>query len=249
MKICLAGPSAAKFLGDELYRAPFYLESFISMREWLIPLIKDCEFFLLDSGAFSFMSGKERVDFDEYLDRYIQFIRQNNIEHFFELDLDSVIGLEKVENLRRRLEDETGRRCIPVWHKSRGKEYFIRMCEEYDYVAIGGIAGKEITKGDYPYFHWFIDTAHRNNCKIHGLGFTSLSGIYEYPFDSVDSTSWVSGSRFGTLYHFNGRKLVVVDTDGMRKRTDIDSQDWWKSINRHNYYEWIKFQRYADANL
>lgn len=247
MKICLAAPSSRKFLSDEFDKCKYMLESFYSMKDWLIPIIKRCDLFLLDSGAFTFMSSKKgaEVDFDEYLTRYIEFINKHDIKYFFELDIDSVVGIEEVERLRARLERETGKKCIPVFHKSRGKEYFIKMCQEYDYIAIGGIVTKEIMPSEHKYFRWFIDTAHSYGCKIHGLGYTNVKGMYIYNFDSVDSTTWQSGSKFGTLYHFNGRKLYEVDTKNRRRRTDIPTD----RINRHNYYEWVKFQEYADKNL
>lgn len=213
------------------------------MEDWLIPIIKECEFFMLDSGAFTFMNkSKTKIDFNDYLTKYIQFINDNDIKYFFELDVDNIIGLKGVEELRERLERETGKKCIPVWHKSRGKEYFINLCKNYDYVAIGGIVTKEIKPNEYKYFKWFIDVAHENNCKIHGLGFTNLKGLKKYKFDSVDSTSWTSGGRFGSLYWFNGNDLKQVDTTGRKRRTDISTN----KINRHNYYEWVKYQKYMN---
>lgn len=158
---------------------------------------------------------------------------KHDIKYFFELDIDAVVGLEEVEKLRKRLEAETGKKCIPVWHKSRGKEKFIEMCKEYDYVAIGGIVTKEIKPVEHKYFKWFIDTAHFYGCKIHGLGFTNLKGLYIYNFDSVDSTSWGSGWRFGSMYHFTGRELKMVDTGKRRRREDISHQ----LLDQHNFYE------------
>ena len=246
MKICLAAPSSRKFLVNEYGRCKYMLESFFSMTDWLIPVIKQCDFFMLDSGAFTFMNNcKTDVDFDEYLTKYIEFINKHDIQYFFELDVDVIVGLEEVERLRKRLETETGKKCIPVWHRSRGKENFIEMCKEYDYVAIGGIVTREIKPQDYPYFKWFIDTAHSYGCKIHGLGFTNLKGLYIYDFDSVDSTSWVAGGKFGTLYHFNGREMKQVDTGNRKRRKDLSTDP----INRHNYYEWVKFQEFADKYL
>lgn len=244
MKVCLAAPSSRKFLENEYHHCKYMLESFFSMPKWLVPIIKQCDFFMLDSGAFTFMNNfKGEVDFDEYLTRYIEFINENDIKYFFELDVDSVAGLEEVERFRKRLEKETGKKPIPVWHKSRGKQYFIDMCREYDYVAIGGIVTKEIKPKEYKYFRWFIDTAHSYGCQIHGLGFTNLNGIKIYNFDSVDSTRWTTGGKFGSLYWFDGRNLNVVDT-GDRRRKDINTD----KINRHNYYEWVKFQYYADIH-
>lgn len=246
MRICLASISTRKFLGDDLKHCKFMLESFYYIEDWEIPLIKECDFFLLDSGAFTFMNNsKTDVDFDAYLTSYIEFINKHDIKYFFELDIDAVVGLEEVERLRKRLETETGKKCIPVWHKSRGKEKFIEMCKEYDYVAIGGIVTKEIKPAEHKYFKWFIDTAHSYGCQIHGLGFTNLKGLYIFNFDSVDSTSWVSGGRFGAMYHFTGRELKIVDTGKRRRREDISHQP----LDRHNFFEWVKFQNYAEKYL
>lgn len=246
MKICLACPSSRKFLLNDYTHCRYMLESFFYVTDWLIPVIKQCDFFLLDSGAFTFMNNsKNAVDFDEYLTRYIEFINKHDIQYFFELDIDAIAGLKEVERLRKRLEMETCKKCIPVWHRSRGKEKFITMCKEYDYVAIGGIATKEIKPNEYKYLKWFIDTAHSYNCKIHGLGFTNLQGLYIYNFDSVDSTSWVGGSKFDKLYHFNGMGISQVATGNRRRRKDISADN----INRHNFYEWVKFQKFADMYL
>src|SRR5690625_4895543 len=123
--------------------------------------------FLLDSGAFTFMSNVKNVDFKGYLRKYIQFINTHDIQHFFELDIDSVVGIKKVEEYRNILEKETGKRCIPVWHKSRGKQYFKDMVKEYEYVAIEVLVTGEIKRSEFKYFAWIIEQAHKHNCKIH----------------------------------------------------------------------------------
>jgi hypothetical protein len=197
--------------------------------------------FLLDSGAFTFMNGKKSNNFDDYLTKYIHFINKYDIKYFFELDVDSVVGYEKVKQLRNRLERETGKRCIPVWHKSRGKEEFLKMCDEYDYVAIGGIVTKEIKKEEYPFFKWFITEAHKRKCKIHGLGFTALDDLKKYHFDSVDSTSWKSGGRFGQLHRFTNNTIKTI--------TQKSKRAVYKKIDENNFNEWVKFQKYAEKYL
>lgn len=223
----------------------YVLESFayIKPNDVIVPLIPFFKGFLLDSGAFTFMAQtKGPVDFDEYLRRYIAFIKKHDIQHFFELDVDSVVGYEKVKEYRRILERETGRRCIPVWHRARGKEDFLRMCEEYDYVAIGGIVTKEIRPSEHRYFPWFIREAHKRGAKIHGLGYTNLSGLSKYHFDSVDSSSWTSGNRFGHLYKFTGRGLQQIHKPpGTRVKARITA------IN--NFVEWVKFSEWAETHL
>mgnify|MGYP000641696043 CR=1 FL=1 len=69
---------------------------------------------ILDSGAFSAFSGKNNgFDWDSYVRKYADFILKNNIQKFFELDIDVVVGLRKVEYYRRYLEDKTGRKLFP----------------------------------------------------------------------------------------------------------------------------------------
>lgn len=221
------------------------LESFYYVDEWTIKLLPYFGDFLLDSGAFTFMinNKKGNIDWLDYINRYAKFIKDYNIDKFFELDIDSLVGYEKVLEYRKILEKKTGKKCIPVWHKSRGKEEFIKMCKEYDYVAIGEIVSKEIIPAEYKYFTWFINTAHKYGTKIHGLGFTNLEGLKKYHFDSVDSTSWTTGNRFGAVYKFNGTTMEKVNKpDGCRLS---DS----KKTAVHNFNEWVKFQRYAEHNL
>ena len=246
MKIFLAGHTSflGKPLTKELVSGVYVLESFFyanQKTEQYIPYFKD---FLLDSGAFTFFSsGKKDINWDEYVERYAKFIVKNNINHFFELDIDKLVGYEKVLDLREKLETMTGRKCIPVWHKGRGKDEFLKMCDEYKYVAVGGIVSKEITKEQYDLFKWLITEAHKRGCKIHGLGFTNLEGVTKYNFDTVDSTSWTTGNRFGAIYKFNGR---TMEKFGKKKGQRIG--DYYKALV-NNYIEWVKFQQYADIML
>ena len=249
MKIYLAGqyPWKGEGIYDDIIQKcnVAILESYYYADEWTektIPLLKN---FLLDSGAFTFMSNakKGNIAWKKYIDGYVDFINRNKVKHFFELDIDCIVGYENVLKIRKYIEEKTGRKCIPVWHKSRGKDEFLKMCEEYDYVAIGGIVSKEITQNEYPYFTWFINEAHKRGAKIHGLGFTNLKGLEKYKFDSVDSTSWTTGNRFGSVYFFNGKTIVKYDKKPGQRLADS------KAVAVHNFNEWVKFQKYAEKNL
>lgn len=249
MKVCLAGTACLqgenkKIIGESDY----ILESFYYIENWQIPALKKCKLFLLDSGAFTMFSSGHNMtekDWDDYVTKYINFINEHDIKYFFELDIDRLVGLKKVEEIRRRIEKETGKKCIPVWHKERGWKYFEKMCKEYDYVAIGGIAknpnGKQIEK----LFPYFIKFAHQNKCKIHGLGYTSVKGLKKYHFDTVDSTSWTSTGRFGSIPKFKDGKLITVKKpqNARIKKSALEE------LQKISYREWVKFQKYADKNL
>lgn len=155
------------------------------------------------------------------------------------------MGLREVERLRARLEQLTGKQPIPVWHKGRGKDYFLGMARDYPYIALGGIAIKEIPKNIFEQsFPWFINKAHEAGAKIHGLGYTSISGLYKYHFDSTDSTAWLYGNRGGYLYSFNeitGEMGKIKAPKDYRLKSH-DAALW-------NFNEWVKFQEYAKKYL
>lgn len=246
MKVCLAGTSCLKNNQEEYKNIPFLLESFYTIKEWQIPYIKNTEFFLLDSGAFTFMNNfKGKVNWQEYIDKYADFIIKNNIKYFFELDIDVIVGYDKVKEYTKYLENKVGRQCIPVWHKSRGIKEWERITKEYNYVAIGGIVIKEIKQKDYKYFIPLLEIAKKNNCKVHGLGFTSMKWLKKLKFYSVDSTSWTSGCRFGIMYRFYNNKLVQIKKP-INTRIKKTKEN---EVVKNNLKEWIKFQNYADKYL
>lgn len=229
---------------DKILNKPYILESFYycdDYTERLIPYFGD---FLLDSGAFTFMQGTSgAVDWDEYIERYAEFIRKNNISKFFELDIDSVVGYDNVKPMRRKLENLANRQSIPVWHKSRGIEEYKRLCDEYPYVALGGIVSGEFTKADYRLFPALIAEAHKRNAKVHGLGFTNLSLLPHYHFDSVDSTAWTTGNRFGFVYRFDGKTMQKIEPKRGQKLGNP------RKVALNNFTEWIKYQRYAETHF
>ena len=233
------------------FRSKYVLESYfyLKSKKRAIEMIKQHKYkhFMLDSGAFTYLAQQNNgnnisVDWDEYLDGYISFINRMNIDEFFELDIDNVVGLKKVEEMRFRLERETHKRCIPVWHFGRGKEYYIKMCKEYDYIAFGGIItdgipNKEILR----YLPWFTETAHKYGCKVHGLGVT-CKGIEKYGLDSVDSTTWLSGSRFGQIAQFDGTRVKNVARASLIGKRVYNA----KGLDAHNFNEWLKYQAWLE---
>lgn len=205
---------------------------------------------ILDSGAFTAINDKsgkyKNFDWDNYCNKYIEFIKKSNQKKFFELDIDCVVGLKKVEYYRKLIEDKTGIAPIVCWHENRGKEYWIESCEKHPYVAVGTTnAAKQgrLFRQNPLYLKWFIEIAHKSNTKIHGLGYTNTKLLNKLHFDSVDSTTWLSGGRFGQIYKFeNGSMEYTCPPENMKAKNHIQA-------NVHNFKQWIKFQKYAEKYL
>lgn len=246
MKLCLA--STSDLVGENrnyLKNARFLLESFYYIKEWQMDILNSRELFLLDSGAFTFLnaSKQKEINWKEYIDRYADFINKYDIKHFFELDIDSLVGYEQVKKYRDYLEEKTHKKCIPVWHKNRGLEEWIKLTRDYDYVALGGIVIREIKKTEYKHFTALLEIARKNKCKVHGLGFTNIKELKKYKFYSVDSTSWKSGGRFGTIYQFKNNEMTFMNhPQGMRAKS---SNGYLAKIQLVNFLEWVKYQDYV----
>jgi len=246
MRIYLAGSGWSGRIWIDRGQYDFFrLESYHNISKAEVKVLQNYKGFLLDSGAFTFMSGgvdAKNIDWDKYVYEYASFIESNKTANYFELDIDSIVGINEVERLRKALEKKSGYRSIPVWHKSRGLDYWKKMCKDYDYIAIGGIVTQEIKRSEYDVFIPLLKIARQHSCKVHGLGFTNLKGLQKYPFYSVDSTSWLSGSRYGGLYMFNGKSLDKVKKPEGKRMSTVKTAE-------HNFDEWIKFQKYAENNL
>jgi hypothetical protein len=168
----------------------------------------------LDSGAFSFqnaagcIAGRSNQDVTElntydllrYSLDYIEFIKE--FKHYFdimvEVDVDYVIGVEKTKYLFDRLRDE-GRDVRPVWHVPRGNEQWERECANFDYHGIEGFSRHK----DDPvsFYNQMLKVSHeqQNYSKVHGFAFTSEQLLYQIPFDSVDSASWMLTAANGVV--------------------------------------------------
>jgi len=247
MNIFLAGNDGYRKKRFDVHCSDIYvLESYhyVLSQEWMFPLFNQFKGFLLDSGAFTYMTSKknDKVNWDKYIEDYADFINRLDIKYFFELDIDVIVGIKEVERLRAKLESLTGKKSIPVWHKARGLEYWKEMVKNYDYVAIGGIVTGEIKRSQYDVFYPLLKIAKENKCKVHGLGFTNLKGLEKYKFYSVDSTAWLSGNKFGAVYWFDGKTM-------QKKGKEAGQKVITKKVAMHNFTEWVKFSKYAENNL
>jgi len=251
MKLMLASLDAGDFknVEDLVHLSKYILLSYYYVRKkqdekGLIDLMVQRnkeDNFILDSGAFTLMTSKRNTkqdDLDAYIDNYISFIKKYNIKRYIEMDLDVVIGYDEVLKLRKRLEDEIGYPCVPVWHMSRGIEEYKKMVDEYDYVAIGGLVA-HVPQSAYPLIKELVRYANAKGTKVHGLGFTRKDA-HEYGFYSVDSSSWTSGRRFGTAVKFRNNKLQAI-------KKPENTRANYKIVDRNNFVEWCKFQRYVEG--
>ena len=247
MKIYLAGAGGKPWLKDnffDFYRLDSYeyLKKGCSAELKFLNTYKD---FILDSGIFSYLNGKDcsNMDWEKYITEYGNFVINNNISKYVEVDIDSIIGLDLTEILRKKLEKLVGRKSIPVWHINRGYDKWLEICRDYDYICFGAFITDGLKKEKYYMIKKFLQSAQHNSCKVHGLGFTNFEWLKKLKFYSVDSSSWTIGSRYGTLSIYQGDKVKNLNRP---KGSRIKNMH---KLSSHNFYEWVKYQKWADVNL
>lgn len=195
-------------------------------------IIEHSEQVLIDSGAHTFQFGT-KVDFDQYTKEFAEFIKENDCDKilgYFEMDVDTVLGYDKVLQLRQELEKVTDK-IIPVWHPNRGIAEFKRMCKQYSgkIVAITGFAGKEVRDDQYV---MFLKYAKKHNCKLHCLGMTRKKILDKVPFDFVDSSSWVQQSIYGRI----GNKGKVTRDFSKKHRLKVVLYNYLDAMEKQKYY-------------
>lgn len=189
---------------------------------------------LVDSGAHSFQKGK-KVSWDEYTERYAEFIKSfdmPNVVGFFEMDVDKVIGLDKVTELRHRLEKITDK-IIPVWHKGRGIDDYKKMCESHRgrVVAITGFMNEDIRDEQYM---MFLKYARKFGCRVHCLGMTRKKILEKVPFDYTDSSTWLQRALYGMTQNNAKRR---VSRDFLKNhRGEVYIESYLNAMQEQKYY-------------
>lgn len=203
-KIFLGGIGHAKERAiNRKFKIPYILDSIIDLPMQPSKLVR--QYFdyiksnniehLMDSGAYTYMANpKKSFNLKEHLKQYCYYINEFDLQNFIELDLDVFMSIEEVENIRKKIYLETHKQPIIVYHPERGRDYWLNMCKENNFVAIGGLVTNESfnTPARIKELSIMCDEAHMYKTKVHGLGFTptTLLNTKTMFFDTVDSTTW-----------------------------------------------------------
>lgn len=205
-------------------------------------LLKDFENtrLMIDSGAFTFNSKGEvnPKKINKYALDYRKFVKKvtkdDRVDGIFDLDIEP-IGENNIKALREKL-FEVSDKIIPVWHYTWGVKDYMKMCKQYDYVAIP-CANTEIREKGLP---TFVKYAHKHDCKIHALGMTTQRVLDKIPFDSTDSMTWVNSviySYYDLQTKDKKKQRVRLQSDFTRNnRQQILRGMFLKHLEMANHY-------------
>lgn len=196
---------------------------------------------LLDSGGYTFRKyGIEGEDIEHFTNRYIDFINKYDIKYFFEMDVDETLeDLPYIKELRNRIETKTGKKCIPVWHLTRGIEEWYKMCDEYEYIAIGDVG--RLKKYAPQALKKMLRYSNSHGVKVHGLGY-AVDDAASLGFYSVDASSW-NGYKYGNVFYYDKEKNKPIVYKPPFKKTRL-KDTYTKEVLQNNLDAWLYYQQY-----
>lgn len=149
--------------------------------------------FFADSGAHSARTLGIHLDTDLYGD----WLRKWHSQFTIYANLDVIFGPAATWNNQMRLE-EHGLSPMPVFHTGEPWSWLEKYLEAgYTYIALGKLLGNS-----WKVLRPWLAKAFRiadGQAVFHGFGLTSWNAIREFPFYSVDSSSWTTVYRYGVL--------------------------------------------------
>lgn len=224
--------------------------------ESIMQQIKDRDgLFMTDSGGFSFIhsltedEGQEKEEFWlDYLHEYVEFLKEYKDYIFVaaNLDLDNIVGravvdkwnakyfkpLEKIMNIVYVVQRDFNN----VYADGDGMKRFKEYCGLHKYVGVNQAMKKSQIK---------INTyAKTKGVRIHGFAWTGKE-ILDKPVFSVDSSTWLSGQRFGSTYRYDGKNFNVLDGKKKFRRKGYKKFIKEQGLN----YENILADKTADVTL
>ncbi len=151
----------------------------------------------VDSGAYSVWRRGAKVDLGQYAD-YCASV-EGQVDWYANLDVigDWRAGLANLAALERR-----GLSPVPVFHLGEPWGLLEDFALSYRRVAIGrgpGVSFAAMWRMLEYIFGRYSDGEGAMQVRFHGFRMTDRRLMARFPFDSVDSATWISGCAWGTL--------------------------------------------------
>lgn len=174
----------------------------------------------VDSGAYTAKTQGADIDIEEYVAWLNKWAPR--LEAFVNLD---VIGDAEATCRNQLAMEAMGVDCLPVFHGGEDWRYLEAYCEQHPYVALGGMVGFQ-GSGVMRWVAQCFEIGAKYGTAFHGFGQTSADMLAEFPWYSVDSSSWGGGHRFGRIDLWDHRaaefvRVEVGDADTVYRHAEL----------------------------
>ncbi len=229
----------------------------LQLRKTTYPDLK----FMIDSGAHTLQVSMHKppyntwkqADLEKYVADYADWLDKNRKYVFAAVELDIAYPINVVagkqpndpygdtivDGWRKKYFlplQQSGVNIIYVWHTSQGYQGWEDLCANFPYVGLPGEMSKQAD------FNTYLTVAKRYLTKVHGFAATKQSDFRDFPWYSIDSTTWKAGEIYGTLpvWIERNQKLKFVakgEREPYRQVFDLQGLDANKIIQDTDYQE------------
>ena len=179
----------------------------------------------IDSGAFTYMNDPKYKDYtveqwEKQIHEYLAWAKKHKDSIFAiaDLDLQYIVGYEQVYEWRKKYFEpfmlETGIPVCFIYHED-GDEYWEYMCKRYPYVGFSLNVDASTGSAD---LREKFRVAEKHNSLVQGMASTNTAMLTEFPFYTVDSTTWNVGLKYGEISVWNGTKMSRI------KKTEFETK-------------------------
>ena len=179
----------------------------------------------IDSGAYTYITNPEFEEYtveqwEEQIVKYLAWAKKhkNSIFAIADLDLQYLVGNEKVYEWRKKYFEpfmlETGIPVCFIYHEE-GLDQWEYMCKRYPYIGLSLNVDGNIDEAD---LREKFRIAEKYNTLIQGMASTRTAMLTQYPFYTVDSTTWNVGLKYGEISVWNETKMSRI------KKTEFESK-------------------------
>lgn len=171
----------------------------------------------IDSGAYTYNQDPKYAEYtieqwEKQIEEYLAWAEKhkNQIFAIADLDIQYLVGYEKVVEWRKKYFEpfmlRTGLPVCFIYHEE-GLDIWEYMCKRYPYVGISLNIDREVDETE---LRNKFKIAEKHNALVQGMASTRTGMLTQYPFYTVDSTTWNVGLKYGEISVWTGNKMSRI---------------------------------------
>jgi hypothetical protein len=226
----------------------------------------------IDSGAYTYQNDPkyESYTIEQWEEQIVTYLKwaerhKDNIFAIADLDLQYLpnVGYEQVYEWRKKYFEpfmlRTGVPVCFIYHED-GLDYWDYMCKRYPYVGLS-LAIDKVENGTEQLKEMFR-TAEKHNALCQGMASTNTSMLTEYPFYTVDSTTWNVGLKYGEISvwdktrmrrikkeEFETKAFPVISQYDKKFDFDLIREEDKTEMIKVNAYAFVQAEKYVNERL
>lgn len=223
----------------------------------------------IDSGAYTYNQDPKYNEYtveqwEKQIEEYLAWAEKhkNQIFAIADLDIQYLVGYEKVVEWRKKYFEpfmlRTGLPVCFIYHEE-GLDVWEYMCKRYPYVGISLNIDREVDETE---LRNKFKIAEKHNALVQGMASTRTGMLTQYPFYTVDSTTWNVGLKYGEISVWTGNKMSRIKKADFKEKAfpyidrydlpfnhDLILEEDKTEMIRVNAYAFVQAEKFIQERL